>query len=71
MLKEVVKVAVENVELQQGLFDELALFALGGEDVLNDHVGLNDVEVAVGFDRVGLDLEVFFLEESVEVHGAL
>ena len=71
MLKEVVKVAVAEVELTKDVHNALALSAFSAEDCFDDHVGGDDVELTVGFDFVGADLEVFLGEEGVEVHGAL
>ena len=68
MLKEVVEVAVLEVELLKDVGYALALLSLGAKDGFNDHVSGDDVAHAVGFDFIGADVEVFFGEEGLEVH---
>lgn len=68
MLKEVVEVAVLEVELLKDVGDALALLALGAEDGFNDHISGNYVVHAVGFDFIGADVEVFLGEEGLKVH---
>ena len=69
MLEEVVKVAVLEVELLKNAGDALALLALGAQDGFNHDIGCDDVGHAVGFDLIGADVEVFFGEEGLKVHG--
>ena len=70
-LEEVVKVAVAEVELLKNAGDLLTLLAFGAEDAIDHNVGGDDVGIAGGGagDFVGLDGEVFFSEEGLEVHG--
>ena len=71
MLKEVVEVAVGEVQLLQNADHALTLLALGAEDAVNHDIGGDDVAVACsGADHlVGADVEVFLGEEGLKVHG--
>ena len=71
VLEEVVEVAVAEIQLLKDAGDLLTLLAFGAEDAVNHNVSGDDVRVAGGGagDFVGLDGEVFFSEEGLEVHG--
>lgn len=71
VLKEMVEVTIAEVELAQDAHNAFTLSALSALDCFDDHVSGDDVGHAVGLDFIGADLEVFFVEEGVEVHGAL
>jgi len=71
VLEEMVKVTVTKIKLLQNRSDLLALLANSAEDAVDNHVSGNDVKFTgsrAGY-LVGADLEIFFGEECVEVHG--
>ncbi len=73
MLKEVVEIAVAEIQLLKDAGDLLTLLVLSAEDAINHNVGGDDVRVAGrrASDFVGLDGEVFLSEKGGEVHGVV
>ncbi|BAQ93676.1 hypothetical protein [uncultured Mediterranean phage uvMED] len=73
MLKEVVEIAVAEIQLLKDAGNLLALLALGAEDAIDHNVCGDDVRVAGrrAGDFVGLEGEVFLSEKGGEVHGVV
>jgi len=73
VLKEVVEIAVAEIQLLKDAGNLLALLALGAEDAIDYNVCGDDVRVAGrrAGDFVGLEGEVFLSEEGGEVHGVV
>lgn len=60
------KVAIAKVELLEGGDDLFAFAAAAAVDSSDDNVSGDDVGSAVGFDFIGANVEVFFLEEGLK-----